>query len=78
MSEPTTRLYRAIAEVKRDGVALPWLCLSCGYAEVPDEDFEAHDCDDFIALTEPERAANERASLDDAHRRVRAANERII
>lgn len=51
-------------------VELPWFCLTCGYGEVPGEDFNVHECDEFRALPAGDRAKNNADHRAEIERRV--------
>jgi len=53
-------------------IVMPWFCLTCGYGEVPGEDFNAHECDDFRQLSREAQDANRAAHWQEARRRLTA------
>jgi hypothetical protein len=55
-----------------EDIELPWVCLTCGYAEVPGEDFNNHDCDEFRALPKEQKAANRDANRAEVARMLKA------
>jgi len=63
------RLTRVDRETGEE-VALPAACLSCGYAEVPGADFEAHDCGTWSRASPAEKEANQTEHFAECHRRM--------